>query len=122
MSDERLVRLAQELEWLGCEAGFYSKQTSELGVEAFLEKQREIVATAEKIERELKAAVRFNLTSLVGVEYPMEWAFDSITNLLAALQSVKQCALQTADELPPTVRQFTRMINNYVRASLPLSA
>ena len=43
MSDERLVRLAQELEWLGCEAGFYSKQTSELGVEAFLEKQREIV-------------------------------------------------------------------------------
>jgi hypothetical protein len=122
MSDERLVRLAQELEWLGCEAGFYSKQISDTGAEAFREKQREIVATVEKMERELKSAVRFNLTSLVGIDYPIEWAFDSITNLLAALQSIKQCSAQTADELPSAVRRFSRMINDYVHASLPLSA
>jgi hypothetical protein len=122
MSDQRLVRLAQELEWLGCEAGFYGKQTSETGIEAFREKQHEIAATVEKIERELKLAVRFNLTSLVGIDYPIEWAFESITNLLTALQSVKNCSVQSADELPSTVRKFSRMVNDYVRAALPLSA
>jgi len=122
MSDETLVQLAQDLEWLGCEAGFYSKKTSEAGVEVFLERQREVLATVDKIERELKGAVRFNITSLVGVEYSMEWAFDSITNLLGVLHTVKQAALEGAAELPSKVRQFSRMVNNYLEASLPMTA
>jgi hypothetical protein len=122
MSDVRLVKLAKDLEWLACEAGFYSKKTGEAAEEVLLERQREVLATAEKIERELKGAVRFNLTSLVGVEYPMEWAFDSITNLLTALHTIKQATLNGTHELPSRVRQFSRMIDTYVGASLALTA
>jgi hypothetical protein len=122
MSEENLVKLAHDLEWLGCEAGFYSQKTSEAARESFLERQRAVLATADKLERELKGAVRFNLTPLVGIDYPIEWTFDSITSLLATLEMVKQSAVQAAHELPSKVRQFRRMINDYVTAPLPLSA
>lgn len=122
MSDERLVKLAQDLEWLGCEASFYSQKSNGMAAEMFLEKQRALMSTADKIERELKGAVRFNLKSLVGVEYPLDWTLDSITNLLAALEAIKQSAVHSADDLPPRVRQFSRMVDTYVQAALPLTA
>jgi hypothetical protein len=122
MTDQMLTKLAQELQWLGCEASFYSSQNTDAGAAKFMERQRQIMVTAEKIERELKGAVRFNLSSLVGVEFPMEWAFDSISDLLTTLQTIKQSTADRAKELPSKVRQFSRMVEDYVGASLPLSA
>jgi hypothetical protein len=122
MTDETLVKLAQDLLWLGCEASFYSKRTTDAGAAKFMERQRQLMVTAEKIERELKSAVRFNLSSLVGVDYPMEWAFDSISDLLSALQNIKQSAVDGTRDLPSRVRQFSHMVENYVEGSLPLSA
>ena len=120
MRDERLVQLAQQLEWLGCDAGFYGAKASEPAVETFLERQREVLATAEKIERELKSAVRFNLGALVGVDYcPLEQTFDCITDLLAAVEDIKQSAVFSAQELPVKVRQFNRMVESYASAAIP---
>jgi hypothetical protein len=121
MKDERLLRLAQQLEWLGCEAGFYGAQSSGPSAEAFLERQGEVLATVEKIERELKGAVRFNLSALVGVEYcPLEETFDSISELLGAVEDVKRSAVFSIPELPSKVRQFSRLVEGYVDAASPV--
>ncbi len=122
MKDERLLQLAQQLEWLGCEAGFYARKNSGVAAETFLERQGELLATADKIERELKGAVRFNLTSLVGVDFPLEWALDSITDLLAGVEDIRQSALGAAQELPPKVRHFTRLVETYISNSVPMAA
>lgn len=122
MKPERLLHLAQELEWLGCDAGFYAKRRDAVAADALLERQRELMATADKIERELKSGVRFNLTSLVGVEFPLEWTLDSIAELLAGVEDIRQSAVDGAEDLPPKVRQFTQLVETYLSASLPLAA
>ncbi|HLW79256.1 MAG TPA: hypothetical protein VKU44_06620 [Terriglobia bacterium] len=122
MKPDRLLQLAQELEWLGCDAGFYAQKHDARSAENLLERQQELLATADKIERELKGAVRFNLTSLVGVEFPLETALDSVTDLLAGVEDIRQSAIDAVEEVPPKVRQFTRRVENYVNAPVPLAA
>ena len=122
MKDERLLQLAQQLEWLGCEASFYAWKSSAVAAETFLERQGELLATADKIERELKGAVRFNLTSLVGVEFPLEWTLDSITALLGDVEDTRQSALGAVQDLPPKVRHFTRLAETYVNNRVPIAA
>jgi hypothetical protein len=122
MGDAALIKLAQDLEWLGSEANFYSKKSSEAASDIFLQRQHQVLATADKIERELKGAVRFNITTLVGFDYPMELALDSITALLTALEGVKHSAVHSVTELPSMARKFSRMVDNYVSASLPMTA
>ncbi len=116
MTNSRVLRLAQDLEWLGCELEHYGHQHAMEGFprsgatwDAFLEKQRGVISTAEKIERELKNAVRYNPTTLVGVDYPLGATLESIALLLAALDEIKQCAIYTVPELPPKVRDFNHM-------------
>ena len=77
--EPRILQLAYELEWLGCELEYYGQKHAHQGFpkageawETFLEKQRGVLSTAEKIERELKSAIRFNPKSLVGIDYPLE--------------------------------------------------
>jgi hypothetical protein len=82
----------------------------------FREKQRGVLATADKIERELKSFVRFNPTRLVGVEYPITETLDSITELLGTTETIKQAAGFAVHELPPLVRSFTRMVEGYLQA------
>lgn len=121
MADHKLLQLAQDLEWLGCELEYVGHKHALEGFpeagpawERFLEKQRGVLTTADKIERELKGAVRFNPTSLVGVEYPLEATLDSITELLTTVEDIKQAAVVAVHELPPKVRNFTRMVDSYL--------
>jgi hypothetical protein len=73
-----------------------------------------VLTTADKIERELRNAVRFNPARLVGVAYPLEEALDSIAVLLAIVEEIKQCAVFTVHGLPFKVRAFTKMIEAYI--------
>jgi hypothetical protein len=89
MPEPRLLQLAQDLEWLGCELEYVGHKHALEGFpesgqtwDQFREKQRGVLATADKVERELKNFVRFNPTRLVGVEYPIAQSLDSITGLL----------------------------------------
>jgi hypothetical protein len=123
MRDTSLLRLAQDLEWLGCELEYYGQKHAMEGYpkggpswNAFLQKRRGVKATAEKVERELKSSVKFNPTRLVGIEYPMDSTLDSVAELLAALEDIKRSAEQSVQELPGKVRSFTRMVDNYLGA------
>ncbi len=122
MRDEQLLQLAQDLEWLGSEAGFLGKRNNSAAGELFLEKQREVLLTAAKLERELKGAVRFNLSSLTGVDYPVEWSLNSVAELLTQLEDIKEAATGSSHELPQKARQFTRMIQGYLGPLVPLIA
>lgn len=127
MPEPRLLQLARELEWLGCELEFYGQQHAQRGFPiageswtTFLEKQRGVLATADKIERELKGAVRFNPTSLVGVDFPLEETLDSVSELMAAVDAIKQAASLAVQVLPSKVRAFTHMVEVYLDAVGPL--
>jgi hypothetical protein len=122
MVEPTLLKLAQDLEWLGCELEYLGHKHAMAGFpgsgpvwDLFCEKQRGVLATADKIERELKNFVRFNPTRLVGVEYPITEMLDSIAELLGTAETVKQTAAFAVHELPPLVRSFTKMVEGYLQ-------
>ena len=119
-----MLQLAQDLEWLGCELEHYGHQHALLGYpgsgpswDTFCEKQRGVLVTANKIERELKNAVRYNPSGLVGVEYPLDEALDSISALLGEVEEIKHCSVFAVHAIPSKVRTFTRMIVDYLHAT-----
>jgi hypothetical protein len=121
MSDPTLLHLAQELEWLGCELEYYGHKHAIEGFpeagplwDTFREKQRGVLTTTDKIERELKNAVSYNPTQLVGFDYPIATALDTISDLITAVEDIKQSAFFAVEELPAKVRAFTKMIESYV--------
>ena len=123
MAESALLKLAQDLEWLGCELEYLGHKHAMEGFpesgpawDLFREKQRDVLATADKIERELKNFVRFNPTRLVGVEYPISETLDSITELLGSVETIKQAAAFAVYQLPPLVRSFTKMVDGYLQA------
>ena len=123
MLQPKLLQLAQDLEWLGCELEYVGHKHALEGFpeagptwDQFREKQRGVLATADKVERELKNFVRFNPTRLVGVEYPIAQSLDSITDLLGKAETIKQAAALAVNELPPLVRNFTKMVEGYLQA------
>jgi hypothetical protein len=124
MDEPTLLKLAQDLEWLGCELEYFGHKHAMKGFpgsgpawDLFCEKQRGVLATADKIERELKNFVRFNPTRLVGVEYPITETLDSITELLGTTETIKQAAGLAVHQLPPLVRSFTKMVEGYLQAA-----
>ena len=123
MPVHKLLQLAQDLEWLGCELEHYGHLHAQEGFpesgpnwQAFLEKRDGVLKTADKIERELKSAISFNPTVLVGVEFPLDAALDAIGVQLSALEEIRQDAEYAVQELPTKVRTLTRMVQTYLNA------
>ena len=121
MAVHKLLPLAQDLEWVGCELEYCGQKHAQEGFPEtgpvwaeFLQKQQGVLSTADKIEREIKGAIRFNPTSLVGIEFPLEAAFNSIAALLDVVEEIRQTAVMAVNELPAKVRNFTRMIELYI--------
>jgi hypothetical protein len=124
MSQHKLVQLAQDLEWLGCEQEYYGHKHAMEGYPqagptwiTFLEKKRGVLATCDKLERELKNAVRFDPGAMMGVAYPLGEALDAVGALLTAVETIKQAAEFAVDQLPALVRNFTRLVGGYLDAS-----
>ncbi|HEV2176299.1 MAG TPA: hypothetical protein VGW33_03735 [Terriglobia bacterium] len=124
----RLLQLAQDLDWLGCQLGQYGPKVADGGVPGVSlaahgaslagggvsEKQRGLLSTADKIQRELLNSVRFDPTRLVGVGAPVADTLDSVAEMLAAVEDIKEAALGSALELPPKVRTLASMVRNYL--------
>ena len=124
MSQNKLLQLAQDLEWLGCEQEHYGHKHALEGYpqsgpawDSFLEKKRGVLTTSNKIERELTNVVRFDPGEMVGVAYPLKEALEAVAALLTAAETVKQAAEFAVDQLPTLVRNFTRLVEGYLAAS-----
>jgi DNA-directed RNA polymerase subunit L len=124
MAARRLHDLAQDLEWLGCELEHYGQLHAHEGFpeegptwDTFLEKQRGVLITAQKIEHDLQHAVRFNPRSLLGVDYPLEAAFEALGTLLEGVEEIKRSAIFAVHTLPEKVRAFSRMVDTYLRSA-----
>jgi len=109
---DTINQLAQDLEWLGREAPYYASAAAGSDIDLTVDKSHEILRTAEKLERALKGAIRYNPNSLVGVEYPLEAILDSVAELLVAIDEIKAAALAADRDLPFKVKEFSRMIDN----------
>ena len=123
MPEPLLLQLAQDLEWLGCELEHYGHQHALLGYpesgrswDTFCEKQRGVLVTADKIERELKIAVRYNPSELVGMEYPLDEALESVSALLEKVEEIKHSSVFAVQVIPSQVRAFTKMVVEYLHA------
>ncbi len=128
MKESRILQMAQDLEWLGCELEHYGKKHAQEGFpgvgatwEEFLEKQRGVLVTVDKITRQLKSAVRYDPARLMGIEYPLDRALESVANLLSAVEGIRHAAVFTVHELPHKVRDFTRMVETYSGKASPVS-
>lgn len=123
MPEPVLLQLARELEWLGCELEYQGKKHAHEGFpeagetwEAFARMRRGVLATIEKIERELMTSVKYNPTSLVGVNYPLGEALDAIGVQIEALADIRLAAIGAVQELPVKVRGFTRLVDLYLNS------
>lgn len=123
MPEPPLLQLAQDLEWLGCELEHYGHRHAMEGFpgsgpswDTFCEKQRGVQVTADKIERELKNAVRYNPSGLMGVDFPLDETLDSIGALLGAVEEIKHCSVFDVQVVPSKVRTYTKMIEGYLGA------
>jgi hypothetical protein len=110
----KLMQLAQDLQQLSAEALFYGQRAAGSGLNDFLEKQREIIRTADKIGRELAGEIRFNPARLIGIEYPLEQEIDSISNLLTGLEDIKDSVVNAVDDLPTKARVFAKLLENHL--------
>lgn len=124
MAEPALLHLAYDLEWLGCELEYYGhKHAMEAFPESgptwdiFREKQRGVIATVDKTERALKDSVKFNPSRLVGVDFPIEDTLDSLAELLAAVEEIRQAAVFAVHELPTRVRNFCKSVEAYLAAA-----
>jgi hypothetical protein len=124
MAVPRLLQLAQDLEWLGCELEYQGKKHALEGFpgqgptwQTFLRMRDGVIKTADKLERELKGSISFNPTSVAGIEYPLEAAMDAVGIQLSAVEDIKQAAEFAVHELPPKVRGFTKMVETFLTAT-----
>jgi hypothetical protein len=123
VTSPNLLRLAQDLEWLGCELEYQGMKHAQEGFpsagpawEAFVGMRKGVIATIDKIQRELKASMTYNPKALVDVDFPLDAAMDAIGVQLAALEEIRSCADYSVHELPGKVRGFTRMVESYLTA------
>ncbi len=118
MAFESLLQLANDLEWLGCELEQVGHRHALEGYphtgstwQEFAEKQKGVLATCDKVERELKSAVRFDPQALVGVEFQLEDAIEAIARLLENVEGIKYAAVYEVHRLPEAVRSFNSMVH-----------
>ena len=116
-----LLNLARDLEWLGCELEYQGKKHAlegfpEAGAswEEFIRKRQGVLATIEKLERELKSSIKYNPTTLVGVAYPLGERLDAIAILIEALADIRSATITAVQDLPSKVRGFTQLITMYL--------
>lgn len=119
-----LLQLGQELDWQALELRRSDLEMEDSGgdPETIRDSQRRVIATADKIQRELLASVRFDPLRLVGVGGPIGATLDSVSELLVAIDSVRQNALTRANELPSSVRSLQGLLQGFCNDGAPVAA
>jgi hypothetical protein len=132
----RLLQLGQELDWqvlqlrrAGAEAPVETSGEDAFGpviedptAETLLEVQRAVIATADKIQRELLSTVRFDPLRLVGVGGPIAATLDAVADLIVAIDEIRRDATSDIGGLPSTVRSFQGLLRGYCEEGTPVAA
>ncbi|MGH9325148.1 MAG: hypothetical protein ACRD2B_00455 [Terriglobia bacterium] len=114
MAEQRLLQLTQDLKRLGTEECYFVQQPPGAAIESFLEKQREVLITADKLIKELAGEVRFNPQRLLGIEYPLDSEIDSISQLLEGLEDIKEAAVDAVEDLPVKTHIFAELLDGHL--------
>jgi hypothetical protein len=119
-----LLKLGQELDWQALELrrSDLEMEASRRDQEAIQDNQRRVIATADKIQRELLASVRFDPMRLVGVGGPIGATLDSVSELLVAIDAVRQNAVAHANELPSSVKSLQGLLQGFCNDGAPVAA
>ncbi len=124
MPEPLLLKLARDLEWLGCELEYQGMKHAHEGFpqvghawEEFVRMREGVLATIEKLERELKGSIKYNPARLVGVAYPLNEALDSLAVLIEAVEDIRASTTNAVHELPAKVRAFTQLVTVYLGAT-----
>jgi hypothetical protein len=118
-----LLQLGQELDWQALELRRSEAEMEGVGDrESIQERQRRVIATADKIQRELLASVRFDPLRLVGVGGPIGATLDSVSDLLVAIDAVRQNALTAASDLPSSVKSLQGLLQGFCNDGAPVAA
>jgi len=132
----RLLQLGQELDWqvvqLGRAGSEAPRETAVEGAlgpaldnspsEIMVERQRAVIATADKIQRELLSTVRFDPLRLVGVGGPIAATLDAVADLIVAIDEIRRDATSNIGGLPSTVRSFQGLLRGYCEEGRPMAA
>jgi hypothetical protein len=136
----QLLQLGQELEWqvlqlrragseehppIAAESTFgpaIDDSSAGTASETMLERQRAVIATADKIQRALLSTVRFDPLRLVGVGGPIADILDSVADLIVAIDEIRRDATSNIPALPSTVRSFQGLLRGYCEEGRPVAA
>ena len=121
----RLLQLAQELDWQVLQVRRARAEGAGLAPQlgwSLEERQQAVLTTTDKIQRELLATVRFDPSRLVGVGGPIAATLDGLTDLLVALDDVRQTAVTSPGTLPASVRSFQGLLHGFVNDGAPCAA
>ncbi len=135
----RLLQLGQELDWqvlqlrrAGSEApaeiapagpdDVLDPAIDDPAAETLVERRRAVIATADKIQRELLSTVRFDPLRLVGVGGPIAATLDTVADLVVAIDEIRRDATSNIGGLPTTVRSFQGLLRGYCEEGTPAAA
>ena len=90
--------------------------------ETLVERRQAVIATADKIQRELLSTVRFDPLRLVGVGGPIAATLDALADLVVAIDEIRRAATSNIGGLPTTVRSFQGLLRGYCEEGTPAAA
>lgn len=129
-----LLQLGQELDWQVLQLRRAAPQPpgdteDSLGPapgdalsETIIEWQQAVIATADKIQRELLSTVRFDPLRLVGVGGPIAATLDAVADLIVAIDKIRRDATSNIGGLQSTVRSFQGLLRGYCEEGKPVAA
>jgi len=119
-----LLKLAQDLEWQVLELRRLrgdGKEDEKLAKTA-VEGQRALMATVDKIQRELLETVRFDPLRLIGVGGPISATLDAVGDLVVALDEIRQDATRDVNSLPSAVRSLRGLLKDFCQEGMAEAA
>jgi hypothetical protein len=114
METLRVLQLVHDLEHLSAEEQYYAQQPAEHAQKIFMDRQREVISTTGKLQRELAGVIRYNPRTLLGIEYPLSEALDSMADLFVNLEEIRHAALYSVEDLPARAGRFAKKVESHI--------
>ena len=118
----QLLKLAQELDWQVLELRQSKVNVAEAPSSEEEGLERRVIVTADKIQRELLAMVRFDPVRLFGIGGPIGPTIDALGDLLVAIDQIRHDTVTGSGSLPSTVGSFRGLLKEFCEETGPVAA